>query len=344
MKETYTLEDFNFDLPDELVAQYPVEKRDSSRLLVLDRATGERKHRFFSDLVDEIRPGDLLVFNNARVIHARIYCLRETGGKIEVILTQRLAENRWLIICNRTKRLKTGEKISAEKNTSVFFTITGRVDEYLEVETGTELTDEILESIGEIPLPPYIRREAGEGDSERYQTVYSSESGAVAAPTAGLHFTPELMAQLREKGAQTEFLTLYVSWGTFQPVRNSELSRHKMHTERYLLPESTANAVNSARAEGRRIIAVGTTSLRVLETTYKDGENIPGYGETGIFIYPPKKIHSIDAIVTNFHTPCSTLLMLISAFAGYDLIMETYRDAVERRYRFFSYGDAMLIV
>jgi S-adenosylmethionine:tRNA ribosyltransferase-isomerase len=344
MKTNYTLEDFTFDLPDELIAQHPAEKRDASRLMVLDRTGGSRRHLSFGDIVGEIRAGDVLVFNNARVIHARIYCLRRTGGRVEIILTRKKTDGRWLIICNRTKRLNIGEIISPEKDSSINLAITGRVEDHLEIESDIELTDDILKRIGEMPLPPYIRHAAEKNDSERYQTVYASESGAVAAPTAGLHFTPELLESLKNRGARLEFLTLYVSWGTFQPVRSGDISLHRMHTERYYLPEETAEAVNLARREGRRVIAVGTTSLRVLETTFIDGVNTAGTGETDIFIYPPAEVRSIDALVTNFHTPGSTLLMLVSAFAGYELIMDTYREAVRGKYRFFSYGDAMMIV
>ncbi len=344
MEKEYTLEDFNFDLPEELIAQYPEASRDASRLLVLDRKKGSREHRNFYNLPEYLDEDTLLIFNNAKVIHARLYFKRDTGARIEVILTQKLADRDWLIVCNRMKRLSTGETIFSENNNSISLTVKKRVDDYLEVESNVELTDELLASIGELPLPPYIKRSPEDKDDDRYQTVYASETGAVAAPTAGLHFTSDLLNSLKKKNIGLEFLTLYVSWGTFQPVRNSNLDEHKMHTESYHLPEAAAERINSARKEGKKIIGVGTTSLRVLESTFRDGENVPGVGDTDIFIYPPYQIKSIDGLITNFHTPYSTLLMLVSAFTGYDLIMETYREAVREKYRFFSYGDAMLIL
>ncbi|MDR3237707.1 MAG: tRNA preQ1(34) S-adenosylmethionine ribosyltransferase-isomerase QueA [Spirochaetia bacterium] len=342
MKENYCRDDFYFDLPGELVAQYPSADRDSSRLLLLDRKTGGMRGALFHDITGEIRQGDILVFNNAKVIRARIFCRRETGGAAEIVLTQRLGEHNWFIISDRTKRLKIGETISAAKDPSVLLKIIRRHGEFLEAETNIPLTGEILDSVGEIPLPPYIKRAPLGSDAGRYQTVYASQSGAVAAPTAGLHFTPELMERVRQK-AETVFLTLHVSWGTFMPIRENDLSLHKMHAERYILPDDAAAKINRARKDGRRVIAVGTTSLRVLEAAFSGGKNIPGEGETDIFIRPPLPVKSIDALITNFHTPCSTLLMLVSAFAGCGLIMEAYKKAVEERYRFFSYGDAMFI-
>ncbi|MCL1911975.1 MAG: tRNA preQ1(34) S-adenosylmethionine ribosyltransferase-isomerase QueA [Leptospirales bacterium] len=342
MKNSYELSDFYFELPDELIAQYPAAERDASRLLLLDKKTEAVRHTVFSRIADEIRQGDVLVFNNAKVIRARVFCKRETGGIVEVILIQRLDALRWLIISNRTKRLKESEHLRALKNPSVMFKVESRQGEFLEAETSVPLEDDVLDIIGEAPLPPYIKREADETDNGRYQTVYAANSGAVAAPTAGLHFTPALMESLKEK-AQLEFITLYVSWGTFMPVRENDLSLHKMHFEKYLFPHDAADRINKARQEGRRIIAVGTTSLRTLEASFKEGINLAGEGETDIFIYPPYRFKSVDALITNFHTPHSTLLMLISAFAGYDLTMKTYKKAVDEKYRFFSYGDAMFI-
>ena len=342
MKNNYERSDFNFELPDELIAQYPPAERGDSRLLLLNRETGTVKHTAFPLIIDEIRQGDVLVFNDARVIHGRVYCKRESGGLVEVVLAQRLDTLRWLIISNRTKRLKESERLGALKDPSVLFKIKSRQGEFLEAETNIPLEDDVLDNVGEIPLPPYIKREAEEADKEMYQTVYAAKSGSVAAPTAGLHFTPPLMERLKEK-AQLEFITLYVSWGTFMPVRENDLELHSMHSEKYLFPHEAAERINKARQEGRRIIAVGTTSLRVLEATFKDEKNLPGGGETDIFIYPPYKFKSADALITNFLTPHSTLLMLISAFAGYDLTMKTYKEAVREKYRFFSYGDAMFI-
>lgn len=343
-KLEYSLEDFYYDLPEKLIAQSPTEKRDESRLFMLDRASGTFNHSFFNKLTDHLIKGDLLVFNNAKVIHARIFCTRETGGRVEIVLARKIDDLHWHVICNRTKRLHQGENIYPVKNSSISLTITGREGEYLIIESGVILTDEILEEIGEIPLPPYIKRECSSSDSERYQTVYASVSGAVAAPTAGLHFTDKILNGLHEKGIETAYTTLFVSWGTFSPVRDNDLKNHKMHSERYLLDSETAERINRAREEGRRIIAVGTTSLRVLESTYRDGANHPGSGDTDIFIYPPYRVKSINGMITNLHTPYSTLLMLVSAFAGHELIMKAYEEAVRLEYRFFSYGDAMLIL
>jgi len=337
------LEDYNFNLPEELIAQNPSEKRDHSRLFVLDRKNKKYIHSNFHDIKKFLKEGDLLVFNNAKVIHARIFCERKSGGKIETILTGNLSNKRWLILTNKTKKMKKGEVFYSKKNKNITFEVIARVDDYLEVESNVELTDSILKEIGDLPLPSYIKREADDFDETRYQTVYASESGAVAAPTAGLHFTEQLMKELKEMGVGIAFLTLYVSWGTFQPVREDDLTKHKMHSEKYYLSEETANLINRQRSIGKRVIAVGTTSLRVLESTFENGENKSGYGKTEIFIYPPYKVKSIDAMVTNFHTPHSTLLMLVSAFSGYDLIMNAYQNAVDEKYRFFSYGDAMFI-
>lgn len=340
----FVLNDFYFDLPDELIAQYPSDERDQSRLFVLNRNTSEYHHKYFHEIENYLFSGDVLVLNNARVMPARMYFKRESGGLVELVLTQRLSENEWLAVSNRTKRLKEGEVLFSHVDRSVMFSVLGRVHDFIKIRSNIVLTEDILEKIGEIPLPPYIKRSPEVSDRERYQTVYSREGLAAAAPTAGLHFTDDLMNRLKKKGVRFVFLTLDVSWGTFQPVRDNDLSKHRMHVENFDLPAESAEAVNSARTEGRRVIAVGTTSLRVLESTYKNGTNIPGRGATDIFIYPPYKVKSVNAMITNFHTPYSTLLMLVSAFAGYDKIMDAYRTAVIKKYRFFSYGDAMLIL
>ncbi len=344
LKKEYSLKDFDYNLPERLIAQKPVEKRDESKLFILNRRSGEFEHTGFKSLPDFLNPDDLLVFNNTKVLNARIYCVKESGGALEVVLTERLTETSWFIISNRTKRLKMNDQFYPLKDKNIFFTVSGRSGEYVKIETNINLTEEILLKIGEVPLPPYIKRESDEFDVDRYQTVYAEESGAVAAPTAGLHFTDEMFAALKTKGMEFVFTTLHVSWGTFSPVREDDLSKHKMHSEKFILDHRSAEKINSARALGRRIVAIGTTSLRVLESTYKNGVNISGEGYTDIFIYPPRKIESVDVLFTNLHTPGSTLLMLVSAFAGYDLIMKAYEEAVEKEYRFFSYGDAMLII
>lgn len=341
--DRYFLEDFYFDLPQELIAQYPAEKRDASRLFVLNRQSGTHIHSHFSRLCDFLRTGDLLVFNDTKVIHAKIPSKRTTGGVVEIVLTKRIDDRRWEAISNKMKRLKQGEKLTPLKNHAISLIITKRIGDNLEIESDISLTEYILNEIGEIALPPYIRRTASGTDEERYQTVFARTGGAVAAPTAGLHFTADLMEKIRIMGVQTAFVTLHVSWGTFQPVRMRNIGNHTMHSEQYTLSEETARAINNAREHGSRIIAVGTTALRVLESTFVNAVNTAGSGETDIFIYPPMRIRSINALLTNFHTPYSTLLMLVSAFASHDAIMKAYGEAINLRYRFFSYGDAMLI-
>lgn len=343
-KKEYTLEDFYYNLPERLIAQKPADSRDESNLFVLNRTTGEFTHTAFKSLIDFLNKGDLLVFNNTKVLNARIYCSKESGGFLEIVLTQKISNNRWFIISNRTNRLKINSIFFPVKNKEIIFTVKGRSGEYIEVETSLELSDDILLEIGEVPLPPYIKRESNQLDIERYQTIYAASSGAAAAPTAGLHFTDEILNALKDKGIELVFTTLHVSWGTFSPVRENDLSKHKMHSEKFILDNYSAERINSARVQGRRVIAVGTTSLRVLESTFSDGVNVPGEGYTDIFIYPPCQIRSADALFTNLHTPGSTLLMLVAAFAGYGLIMKAYEEAVRMEYRFFSYGDAMFII
>ncbi|MCU0821149.1 MAG: tRNA preQ1(34) S-adenosylmethionine ribosyltransferase-isomerase QueA [Spirochaetes bacterium] len=340
----FTLNDFNFDLPEELIAQYPAAGRTESRLFVLDRKSGRHEHAIFRDIGQYLRADDVLVLNNVKVIPARMYFKRTSGGLIEIVLTHRISGKKWLAICNRTKRLKKNETLVSAARDYLRIKITGRVDDCIEIESDIDLDDDVLRETGEIPLPPYITRKAGEIDRERYQTVYAEDGTAAASPTAGLHFSEALMESLSKKGIMFTSVTLNVSWGTFQPVRDNDLSKHKMHKERFSFSKESAGIINTARKNGQRIIAVGTTSLRVLESTIDNNLNIPGDGETDLFIYPPEKIKSIDALITNFHTPYSTLLMLVSSFAGYDVIMNAYREAVGKKYRFFSYGDAMLIL
>ena len=340
----FTLEDFNYDLPEHLIAQFPQANRSDSRLFFIDRNSGNFTHSRFSSILQFLRADDVLVFNNTRVIPARIFCQRVHGGKVEVVLAKKICDTKWMIICNRTRRIKIGEMIFPIADKSISLKVIEREGEYLKVESSRALTDEVLKQIGEIPLPPYIKRKSDSDDAKRYQTVYATESGAVAAPTAGLHFTDEIFKSMSDMGIEKLFLTLHVSWGTFSPVRENDLLKHKMHSEVYTIDEKTAAVLNKARSAGRRIIAVGTTSLRVLESIYYNGSYTSGSGETDIFIYPPHKVQSIDGIITNLHTPYSTLLMLVSAFAGYDLTMKAYKEAVAEEYRFFSYGDSMLIL
>ncbi len=339
----YTLKDFYFDLPGELIAQYPSEKREDSRLFVI-KQDSTFEHTQFNTIGDYLRQGDVLVLNNTKVFPARILCRRESGGLVEIVLTQRTGPCAWLCVSNRTGRLHNGETLRCVADEDIALKVLRRVNDNLLVETIPEFTDGVLDKVGEMPLPPYIKRDAEEIDKERYQTVYAKEGSAVAAPTAGLHFTRELLAGLISKGIEVVSVSLDVSLGTFQPVRDNDLSLHRMHSEHYCLSAESAGAINKARSEKRRVIAVGTTSVRVLESTYENGTNRSGEGSTDIFIYPPRRIESIDALITNFHTPSSTLLMLVCSFGGYERVMEAYKTAIRMKYRFFSYGDAMLIV
>ncbi len=321
-----------------------MEKRDESRLFVLDRKGPNYIHSTFASLPLFLGSGDVLVFNDAKVISARIPCRKKSGGNVEVLLTSRIDAFRWTAITNRTRRLGYNEIICSDKDSRIEFRIINKNNEIVEIESNTELSDEVLSVIGGLALPPYIKRQLNEDDKTRYQTVFARESGAVAAPTAGLHFTGELISSIKAMGVKMVNLTLFVSWGTFQPVRDNDITRHRMHSEKFFLSEESAEVINSSRGKGDKIIAVGTTSVRVLESTFVNGKNIPGRGETDIFIYPPRAISSVDSLITNFHTPQSTLLMLTTAFGGYKTVMDAYREAVMLNYRFFSYGDSMLIL
>ena len=334
---TYTLEDFDFDLPPGRIAQTGAEPRDSSRLLVVRRGSLEFEHRQFRDLTAYLRAGDLMVFNQTQVIPARLSAHKPTGGKLEVLLLRELAPDLWSAYLKPAKRLKPGSFIEFGEG------VTAAVERVLE-DGARELrfSEDIkphLSTLGAVPLPPYIAdSEAARG---RYQTVYARDAGSVAAPTAGLHFTPELLERLRVMGVEIEFLTLHVGAGTFKPV--TDLSSHVMHSEPYSVPERTAVAVTRAKLEGRRVVAVGTTSVRTLESAWRDGRLETGAGETAIFIRPGFQFRVVDALVTNFHLPRSTLLMLVAALSGYETMRAAYRVALEREYRFYSLGDAMFI-
>lgn len=335
--------DFSFDLPEELIAQTPMEQRDASRLLCLDKQTGAVEHRHFYDLPDLLREGDCLVLNNSRVLPARLIGIRPTGGAVELVLLRDLGGNRWECLSRPGRKTKPGQRIlfgEGELQAVVEETVSGgnRIVRF-EYE-GIFL--EVLERLGRMPLPPYIRQELK--DPERYQTVYSKELGSAAAPTAGLHFTKELLETVRNKGVLTEFVTLHVGLGTFRPVKEEEIEDHEMHSEYCIIPPETAEAVNRTRKNGGRIIAVGTTSCRTLESFAKeDGTLEASSGWTNIFIYPGYRFKCIDALITNFHLPESTLIMLVSALAGRENILNAYRIAVSEKYRFFSFGDAMMI-
>ena len=339
-----TTKDFYYDLPPELIAQRPLSSRDASRLMTLDRKSGEIRHGHFRDIKEYLKPGDCLVMNNTRVIPARLHGVREgTGGRIELLLLRRIDLNTWDVILKPGKRGRKGARfvfgdgllraeiteVKNDGNRIVRFEYDG-------------VWEEILDSLGEMPLPPYIKEKLD--DRERYQTVYSKVEGSAAAPTAGLHFTDELLGEIRAIGVDTAYLTLHVGLGTFRPVSVENVEEHIMHTEVYELPQEAADKINRARERGGRIVAVGTTSVRTLETVAdKDGTVRPESGETSIFIYPGYRFKAVDAIITNFHLPEPTLLMLVSAFAGKDNIFRAYKEAVKERYRFFSFGDAMLL-
>lgn len=334
--------DFHFDLPDELIARYPLKERSASRLLSLDGLAGTVSHRQFADLPDLLQPGDLLVFNNTRVIPARLFAKKETGGQVEVLVERLLGEHELLAHVKASKALKPGQRIILEDGTAMLMKQREDALFHLVCDCSEPLL-ELLERIGHMPLPPYVDRPDESSDRERYQTVYAREAGAVAAPTAGLHFDDGILAELAARGIESAFVTLHVGAGTFQPVRVEHIENHIMHSEVAHVPQETVDAVNAARARGGRIVAVGTTSVRSLESASRGGVLKPFKGETDIFIYPGYRFQTVDAMVTNFHLPESTLIMLVSAFAGYENVMSAYRDAVAERYRFFSYGDAMFI-
>jgi len=352
--------DFNFDLPGELIAQTPAPTRDASRLLVLHRTSGRIEHRTFRDILEFLRAGDVLVFNNSRVIPARLRAANpKTGGQFEIFLLEENGTNDWWAMMRPAKRARVGTElvlISANGPTDIRAIVLETNDEgHRRLRfSGTKNILGELDSLGEVPLPPYINRpksNRAEADRERYQTVYAQPPGSVAAPTAGLHFTESLLAEIQARGVQICFVTLHVGLGTFAPVKAETLSEHKMHEERYELSEKSARVINEAKREGRRVIAVGTTSMRVLESVAEEhGTMAAGLGRTRIFIYPPRDFKIVNALLTNFHLPCSTLLMLVSAFAapgetrGRELVLSAYAEAIRERYRFFSYGDAMLLL
>ena len=332
---------FQFDLPDELIARYPLAERRASRLLVLDGPSGAIAHQQFTDLLNYLRPGDLMVFNNTRVIPARLFAKKLTGGKLEVLVERVLDTDRVLAHVRASKAPKVGSTIEFENGTQA--TLLARHDSLFEWQF-TEPVLPLLERIGHMPLPPYMERADEHADRERYQTVYAEHAGAVAAPTAGLHFDDQLMASIRELGVDTAFVTLHVGAGTFQPVRVETLEEHQMHHEWLQVSQDVVDAVAACKARGGRVVAVGTTSVRSLESAAQATGEIQAFaGETDIFLYPGRPFHVVDALVTNFHLSESTLLMLVAAFAGYPEIMDAYRSAVEHKYRFFSYGDAMFI-
>lgn len=334
--------DFDFELPDELIARHPLAERRASRLLVLDGPSGELRHRQFPDLLDYLRPGDLMVFNDTRVIPARLFGQKASGGRLEILVERLLDEQRVLAHVRASKSPKPGSQIHIDGGGAA--EMLARHDALFELRFDEPVLA-LLERVGHMPLPPYIDRPDEDADRERYQTVYSdkAKAGAVAAPTAGLHFDDALLAAIRERGVDTAFVTLHVGAGTFQPVRVERIEDHHMHSEWLQVGQDVVDAVQACKARGGRVVAVGTTSVRSLESAAQGGVLKPFSGDTDIFLYPGRPFHVVDALVTNFHLPESTLLMLVSAFAGYPETMAAYRAAVAEGYRFFSYGDAMFI-
>lgn len=334
--------DFSYELPGKLIAQYPAEPRDASRLLCLDRKTGAVSDRRFADFAHRLRPGDLVVFNDTRVIPARLFGNKATGGRVEV-LVERVTDD-WHMVAQIRASKKPGPGATLAVDGGGELTVEGREEEFFTLRvSGSDNASELLERAGHVPLPPYIRRGDGPLDRERYQTVFARRPGAVAAPTAGLHFTGAMIESLGAKGIETGFVTLHVGAATFQPLRTERVQDHKMHRERFQVSRELCDQVRAARQRQGRVIAVGTTSVRCLETAAWGPDLTPMQGETDIFIYPGFEFRLVDALLTNFHLPESTLLMLACAFAGREQVLRAYAHAVAEQYRFFSYGDAMFI-
>ncbi|MCU0976729.1 MAG: tRNA preQ1(34) S-adenosylmethionine ribosyltransferase-isomerase QueA [Steroidobacteraceae bacterium] len=332
--------DFHYELPEELIAQVPPAQRGAGRLLVIDGAGGPLRDLRFADLPSLLAPGDLLVFNNTRVVPARLHGHKATGGAVELLLERILDGRRFLALARASKPFRPGAAIALPGGATA--TVTGRVEDMVEFQLDRDPVS-YFEAHGEVPLPPYIERPAGEDDRERYQTVYARDPGSVAAPTAGLHFDMAMLDRLGAAGVGTAWLTLHVGAGTFQPVRADRLDDHRMHFERARVPAEAVEAVNATRRRGGRVVAVGTTVVRSLESAAREGTLQPFDGETDLFIRPGYRFRVVDAMLTNFHLPESTLLMLVSAFAGRERVLEAYRHAVTERYRFFSYGDACFV-
>lgn len=348
MKTNLTLDDFNYNLPEELIAKYPTEKRDEAKMLVVDKITGDMVHKHFYDFIDYLNPDDVLILNNTKVIPARLLGKKETGANIEIFLTRYLGNNDWQAIIRNSKRLKDGDIVTISDILKVLIkkkgeaNNNGNIPEHLvELIYSNGSMEEILNKTGKIPLPPYIQREVEEKDKEDYQTVYAKVSGSVAAPTAGLHFTSEILEKIEKRGIKIAYVTLNVGLGTFLPVKTNDINNHKMHTESYFIPKETADIINNKKGS---LVAIGTTSLRCLEANFKKyGKIKEGYDETDIFIYPPYNFKVVDKLLTNFHLPKSTLLMLVSAFSSREIILNAYNEAIKNNYRFFSYGDCTFL-
>lgn len=348
MKTNLTLDDFNYNLPEELIAKYPTKKRDEAKMLVVDKITGDMVHKHFYDFIDYLNPDDVLILNNTKVIPARLLGKKETGANIEIFLTRYLGNNDWQAIIRNSKRLKDGDIVTISDILKVLIKKKGEVnndgnipEHLVELIYSNGSMEEILNKTGKIPLPPYIQREVEEKDKEDYQTVYAKVSGSVAAPTAGLHFTSEILEKIEKRGIKIAYVTLNVGLGTFLPVKTNDINNHKMHTESYFIPKETADIINNKKGS---LVAIGTTSLRCLEANFKKyGKIKEGYDETDIFIYPPYNFKVVDKLLTNFHLPKSTLLMLVSAFSSREIILNAYNEAIKNNYRFFSYGDCTFL-
>lgn len=342
------LSDYDYVLPEDLIAKYPLPNRSDSRMLVLDRESGLLTDTSFKSIVDYINAGDCLVVNETKVIPARLHAVREaTGARVEIFLEHRQADttDTWRVLAAPAKKLKTGERFVISDDLScIVLEELPEGERIVRFESANRNVEDALDAAGQMPIPPYLHREADASDRERYQTVYANTIGAVAAPTAGLHFTPEILSALEAKGVKIAKVTLHVGLGTFRPVETEDITAHRMHSERYVVTQSAATIINETRKSGGRIVAVGTTAARTLETVANDDRTVRiEQGETAIFIYPPYAFKVVDVLLTNFHQPKSTLMMMISALAGYDNIRKAYAHAVEQKYRFLSYGDAMLI-
>lgn len=338
---------FNYHLPEELIAQKPLKNREESRLMVIHRKTGKIEHKKFYQVSDYLEKGDLLVLNNTRVIPARLYGKKETGAKVEFLLLNFLGNNKWKVLVKPGRKLKVGNKVIFRytDNKNLEATIIGREDDgsrIVEFSCSNKELWEVIEEIGKIPLPPYIKSSIN--DPERYQTVYAKEKGAVAAPTAGLHFSRELLEEIKEKGIRIAEVTLHVGLGTFRPIKTSNVEEHHIHGEWFQVPKETVELINETRANNKKIVAVGTTVVRTLETLARMEKSSEYSGWTELYIYPPFEFKLVNAMITNFHLPKSSLLVLVSAFAGRNLILKAYQEAIEKRYRFFSFGDASLIL
>ncbi len=335
--------DFYYDLPEELIAQTPAEPRDSSRLLVYDRSADKAEHKIFRDIKNYLRAGDVLVINNTKVLPARLYAHTEHGGRVEVLLLKRISSLRWEVLVKPGKKCKPGTRLTVDDKLSLTVnSVTDSGERIVDFECDG-VFEEALDRVGSMPLPPYIKKKLE--DKNRYQTVYAKTDGSAAAPTAGLHFTPQLLEEIKDMGVEIAQILLHVGLGTFRPVKEDAITDHKMHSEYYEVGEQAAQIISRAKRECRRVIAVGTTSVRTLESAANDDGTIdPCFGNTSIFIYPPYKFKCVDCLVTNFHLPESTLIMLVSALVGREKTLQLYKTAVEEKYRFFSFGDAMLIL